>query len=187
MDNKLAIFENSPIIAAVKSKEQLEHALRSDCSIIFLLFGDICNIIPLVEKVKKAGKYAFIHLDLTVGLAGKEIASDFVKNFTNADGVISTRPQLLKRAKELELITVLRIFVIDSLALDSIVKQCAACHPDFMELMPGLMPKIIRLVSSSYSVPIIAGGLIREKQDIVDALSAGAQCISTTCEAAWLD
>ncbi len=187
MNDRLAIFESNPIIAAVKNREQLDHALLSDCNIIFFLFGDICNIIPLVEKVKDAGKYAFIHLDLTVGLAGKEIASDFVKSFTRADGVISTRPQLLKRAKELGIITILRIFVIDSLALDSIEKEYAACHPDLLELMPGLMPKIIRFVSSTYSVPIIAGGLIREKQDIMNALSAGAHCISTTCEAAWKD
>jgi len=54
------------------------------------------NIIPMVEKAKEFQKFAFIHLDLTVGLAGKEIASDFVKTLTKADGVISTRPHLLK-------------------------------------------------------------------------------------------
>ena len=187
MDNRLAIFESSPIIAAVKNSEQLECALASECGIVFFLFGDICNIIPMVEHVKAAGKSAFIHLDLTVGLAGKEIAADFVKNFTRADGVISTRPQLLKRAKELGLITILRIFVIDSLALDGIGRQRSACGPDLIEIMPGLMPKVIRLVSSAYSTPVIAGGLIRDKEDIMNALSAGAQCISTTCEEAWRD
>jgi len=87
----------------------------------------------------------------------------------------------------LELITVLRIFLIDSLALDGIGRQKAACAPDLLEIMPGLMPKIIRQTSSTYSIPIIVGGLIQDKQDIINALSSGAQCISTTCESAWLD
>lgn len=187
MSNDLSLFENNPIIAAVKNEDQLERALLSDCSIIFFLFGDICSIAPMTKRVKEAGKHAFIHLDLIVGLSGKEISADFVKSFTMADGVISTRPPLLKRAKELNLLTVLRIFVIDSLAFDSIAKQEAACAPDLLEIMPGLMPKIIHKISSMNAVPVIAGGLIMDKQDIINALSAGAICISTTCEAAWSD
>ena len=185
MKECLDAFERTPIIAAVKNEEQLEEALKTECSIFFLLFGDICNIHELVDRVKEKDRYAFVHLDLTTGLAGKEIAVDFVKKFTRADGIISTRPQLVKRARVKGLLTVLRIFVIDSLALDNIRKQVFTCDPDLVELMPGVIPKIIKKVYKDIPVPIIAGGLISDKEDIINALSAGAQCVSTTCEKVW--
>lgn len=139
----------------------------------------------MVESVKERGKHAFVHLDLINGLAAKEIAADYIRSFTKADGVLSTKPQILRHAKEIGLITVLRVFVLDSLALDNIEKLRAACNPDLIELVPGLMPKIIRQVHSLHRTPLIAGGLIRDKEDTMSALSAGAISISTSCEEAW--
>ena len=169
MNKRLQFFETEPIIAAVKTEEQLERALTSGCNIIFFLFGNICNIPKLVESVKERGKYAFVHLDLINGLAAKEIAADYIRSFTRADGVLSTKPPILRHAKEIGLITVLRVFVLDSLALDNIEKLRAACNPDLIELVPGLMPKIIRQVHSLHRTPLIAGGLIRDKEDTVSA------------------
>ena len=160
-------------------------AIASDCNVIFFLFGNICNISSLVQRVADAGKHAMVHVDLINGLAAKEIAADFIRSYTKADGVISTKPQLLRHAREVGLITVLRVFVLDSMALDNIDKLRAACNPDLIELVPGLMPKVIKLVNSLYRTPVIAGGLIRDKENTVGALSAGAIRISTSCEAAW--
>lgn len=185
MNKRLYFFETEPIIAAVKTEEQLMRALASECKIIFFLFGNICNIPKLVDNVKECGKYAFVHLDLINGLAAKEIAADYIRSFTRADGVLSTKPPILRHAKEIGLITVLRVFVLDSLALDNIEKLRAACNPDLIELVPGLMPKIIRQVHSLHRTPLIAGGLIRDKEDTMSALSSGAISISTSCEEAW--
>lgn len=159
MNERLHFFENEPIIAAVKTEEQLQRALGSECNIIFFLFGNICNIPNLVQSVKERGKYAFVHIDLINGLAAKEIAADYIRSFTRADGVLSTKPQILRHAREIGLITVLRVFVLDSLALDNIEKLRAACNPDLIELVPGLMPKIIRQVHSLHRTPLIAHGL----------------------------
>ena len=53
MNKRLQFFETEPIIAAVKTEEQLERALTSGSNIIFFLFGNICNIPKLVESVKE--------------------------------------------------------------------------------------------------------------------------------------
>ncbi|MBP0980629.1 MAG: glycerol-3-phosphate responsive antiterminator, partial [Oscillospiraceae bacterium] len=172
---------------AVKDEQQLEKAINSNCDIIFFLFGNVCNIGELVSRAKSAGKLAFVHLDLTQGLSGKEIAADFVKQFTEADGVISTRPALIKYAKNLGLITVFRFFLVDSLSLSGLKKQIDSCGADFVDIMPGVMPKVIKKVCEIASVPVITGGLIADKEDVISALSAGAQCISTTCEKLWAD
>lgn len=187
MRQEWQIFESNPIIAAVKNEEQLERSLGSECDVIFLLFGSICSISALVTRVKKAGKLAFVHADLTLGLSSKEVAADFIKEFAHADGVISTRPLLLRRAKAIDLLTVLRVFLVDSLSLDNLKKQIDASDPDLVEVMPGVMPKVVHRVCQSTSVPIITGGLISDKEDVMTSLSAGALCVSTTCEDLWFD
>ena len=40
----LELLEESPIIAAIKSWEGLEKSLKSECKVVFVLFGTICDI-----------------------------------------------------------------------------------------------------------------------------------------------
>lgn len=178
-------IENSPIIAAAKDEAGLKRCLACDSQVIFLLFGDICNIGDLVLSVKESRKIAMVHIDLVQGLSQKEIAVDFIQKYTKADGIISTKPALIQRAKQLGLSTVLRSFVIDSLALSSIEKQISAADPDILEVLPALMPKVISRICHMVRVPVIAGGLISDKEDILAMLSAGAISISSTSPDIW--
>ena len=179
------ILEDCPVIAAVKDETGLKECLYSESQIIFLLFGDICSVGRYVEIAKSAGKMVFVHMDLINGLGNKEVAVDFIREHTGVDGIISTKPQLVKRAKELGLFGILRIFVIDSMAFGNIEKQCASLVPDAVEILPGLMPKIIKKLCSTVNVPIIAGGLISDKKDVMNALNAGAVAISVTNQRVW--
>ena len=47
------------------------------------------------------------------------------------------------------------------------------------------MPKIITRMKKELGVPIIAGGLIADKEDVIQALDAGAIAISTTNKDVW--
>ena len=179
------ILEDCPVIAAVKDETGLKECLYSESQIIFLLFGDICSVGRYVEIAKSAGKMVFVHMDLINGLGNKEVAVDFIREHTGVDGIISTKPQLVKRAKELGLFGILRIFVIESMAFGNIEKQCASLVPDAVEILPGLMPKIIKKLCSTVNVPIIAGGLISDKEDVMNALNAGAVAISVTNQRVW--
>ncbi|MEG0541927.1 MAG: glycerol-3-phosphate responsive antiterminator, partial [Angelakisella sp.] len=126
-----------------------------------------------------------VHLDLIVGLASKEIAVTFVRSHTKADGIISTKPALVKAAKEQGLITVQRFFLIDSIAMENCRRYMETGMADMIEIMPATMPKIIKQIASTCRVPIIAGGLISDKEDIVLALQAGAMGISSTNRGVW--
>lgn len=176
----------SPVIAAVKDMEGLERCLATDnIQVVFLLFGDIVTIPELVDRVKDAGKLVMVHTDLITGLAStKEVAVDYLKNATRADGILSTRPNFIRRARELDLFTVLRIFMIDSMSLAGISKL-GQNHPDFIEVMPGVMPKTIRKICQITEIPLLAGGLIADKEDVMAALNAGALAISTTKQDVW--
>lgn len=180
-------IEGSPVIAAVKDVKGLEACCKlEDVQVVFILFGDICNIRGIVKKVKDAGKTAMVHIDLIVGLNSKDIIVDYIKQNTAADGIITTKPALVKRARELGLFTILRYFLIDSMALENIRQQSCHVKPDFIEVLPGVMPKLVREVCQTTRTPVIAGGLIRDKEAVMAALSAGAIAVSTTNPDVWL-
>ena len=180
-------MEESPVIAAVKDFEGLEKCCRiEEIRVVFILFGDVCNIDEIVRKVREKGKIAMVHIDLISGLGSKEIAVDFIKKHTEANGIISTKPLLVKRAKELGLYTILRFFIIDSMAFENISKQCHLVKADFIEILPGVMPKIIKKICKMGNIPGIAGGLVMDKEDVMAALSAGAISVSTTNQDVWL-
>lgn len=187
MNNKefMNLLEVSPVIASINSDESLQACLESDIPIIFVLYGNICTMEDIVSKLKAGGKTVLIHVDLMEGLNTKEIAIDYIKTKIRADGIISTKPALIKRAKELSLLTVFRFFVLDSMALKQITKQLSHVQPDVIEILPGQMPKVIKRVCAMCHVPVIAGGLITVKEDVIAALSSGAISISATNTDLW--
>ena len=178
-------IEDSPIIAAIKNDDGLEKCLSSESSVIFILYGDICSIADIVDKVKSSGKIAMVHIDLITGLSSKEIVVDFIKKYTKADGIITTKPTLIKRAKEIGLHTILRVFVIDSMAYSNIEHQLKTAKPDLIEVLPALMPKVLQKICKLSSVPVIAGGLVSDKEDVMSLLHAGVVSISSTNEKIW--
>lgn len=158
MDTRLyQAMQANPIIAAIRDDQGLEGCLSADVQIVFVLYGDICSIGRIVERIKNAGKMAIVHVDLITGLSGKEICVDFLRNSTRADGIISTRVNMIQRAKELQMITVFRVFVIDSMALDSLL-GVKNLRPDAIDILPGLMPGIITKVRALTGLPVLAGG-----------------------------
>jgi glycerol uptake operon antiterminator len=179
----LNLLQESPVVAAVKNDEGLERALTSGCAAVFFLYGTILNIAPLVQRARDAGKLAFVHADLIEGLTVRDIAADFIAQTTCADGVISTRPNLIHRAKELELIAIQRFFLLDSLSFENVLRQSS--HADVVDILPGTMPRVISRLAGQVSQPLIASGLLIDKQDVMAALSAGAMAVSTTCESLW--
>lgn len=178
-------LEDSPVIAAIKDDDGLKKCLASDSHVIFILYGDIISIADIVDTVKSSGKIAMVHLDLITGLSAKEVAVDFIQKYTKADGIITTKPNLIKRAKELGLYTILRLFLIDSMAYENIDRQVRSAKPDFIEVLPALMPKIVARVCQISPIPVIAGGLVSDKEDIMSLLQAGVTSISSTDEKTW--
>lgn len=184
-EEMLEIIAEFPIIAAVKDEKELKESLMTDCKVIFILFGNICNISDIVEKIKNKDKLAIIHADLVQGLSAKIEAIDYLKLNTKADGIISTKGNIVKYAVEIGLIGILRNFIIDSMAMENVNKQVSMANPDMVEIMPGIMPEIIEKIKSELKLPLIAGGLISEKKDVIAALAAGADAVSTTKIGLW--
>ena len=183
-DNSLTeLLLDAPIIAAVKSEDGLPKAIASNSAVIFLLCGTVCNIGSLTEQVRAHGKQVFVHLDLVDGLASRDIAADFIRQNTPANGIISTRQNLIRRGRELGLTTIQRYFVHDSRALENILRQ--SCEADLLDILPGTIPKTLRRIAQSARQPLIASGLLSDKEDIMSALAAGALAVSATTPELW--
>ena len=137
---------DGPIIAAVKDETGVEVCIQNDIRVVFILYGELITIPDIVQRLKDAGKFVIVHLDLIGGLAVREEAVRFIRYGTAADGME---------------------------------------FADLIEVLPGIMPKIIKHIAGQAAVPVIAGGLISEKEDVMRALDAGAIAISTTNQAVW--
>ncbi len=177
--------ELNPIIAAVQNEGDLEIAIKSQVSTIFLLCADIFNAKSLVDKIKNAGKNALIHIDFLEGIGKDAKAIDYIIQVIQPNGIISTKSSHIKIAREKGMFTIQRFFLIDSKSYEMTTKSVKSIQPDMIEIMPGVMPGIIHRITRQLSIPVIAGGLISSKQDIMEVLRAGAIGASTGKKELW--
>ena len=181
-DKLLDCLECNPVIAAV-GQEGFPAALNAPVQIIFHLGVDLMSVREVIQQAHDTGKYIFIHLDLAEGI-GKDRAGVRYLAQCCADGIISTKAQLIRYGKEQGLITVQRFFALDSKGLSSIEEMARNTNPHLMEIMPGVVGKAIKRYSRG-SIPVIAGGLIQTKAEVTEALNCGAAAVSTGQSQLW--
>lgn len=172
-------------IAAVQREEDLELALKSPANIIFLLTGSIFNIKDLVDRVKASGKHVFPHMEFIDGISPDKSGVTYMALNIKPTGIISTKSNLIRVAKDLQLMAIQRIFLIDRSAVARGIKAVEQSQPDAIEVMPGIMPRIIREMTNMTPLPIIAGGLVGNQEEIDEALRAGALAVSAGTSNLW--
>lgn len=175
-------LESCPIVASVHDIS-FENVLKSPAEVIFLLGGNILTVGDRIEAAHKAGKSIFIHIDLTDGIGKDRSGVQYLASI-GADGILSTKAILIRIAKECGLLTVQRFFAYDTQGIESISEILANSSPDIVEIMPGVIGKIIERFSKN-EVPLIAGGLIETKLEVTTALSLGPLAVSTGVEDLW--
>ena len=178
------VLNENPIIAAVKDFDSLQEALESNINIIFILFGDILSVSEISKKIRDKHKIGILHIDLVEGLSSKDVSIKFIKNNTYFNGIISTKANVIKSAKLHGLIAIQRFFIFDTISLNNskshIISEC-----DAIEILPGVIPKVIKKIENCTNKPIVVGGLIDNKEDVISALSAGATSVSSSKNSIW--
>lgn len=180
-----AQLETSPIIAAVRTPDALKRACQTDIGTVFILHATLSDLAEQVQFAKNAAKSVYIHADLVEGLSADAAAVRYLRSVTATDGLISTRSTVIRAAKDCGFLTVQRFFAVDSQALEAIERTVSQSHPDCIELMPGILPTVVARLHTKLSMPVIAGGLVETKEQVISLLSAGASGISTGREALW--
>ena len=178
------MFTRNKVIAAVRTKDELIKASSSDVKIIFDLSPNIMTVEENLSKAHSAGKKYFIHIDLAEGIGKDKSGIEFMKKL-GVDGIISTRPGIIKAARELGVFTVQRFFIVDSQSIDTTVESLKSSKAQMIEIMPGCVLKVISNLKNIVDVPMIAGGLIETKEDVQNALNSGASAVSTGKQSLW--
>ncbi len=180
----MSIFGNRKVCAAVRTKEDFEYALGSKVDAIFLLYSNILTMKSYIEKCHEAGKKIFIHMDFVEGVGKDRAGLEYIKSL-GVNGILTTRTNLIRPAKEMGLITIQRFFIVDSHSVDTAVESIRIAKPDVVEIMPGVVRKKIREFSQKVSTDILAGGLVEFKEDVDLAIEAGATAVSTADRELW--
>ena len=179
-------YENYPIIAAVKTEEDLQAALISEVEAIFLLSANIIDVESIVESCRASGKLLYVHMDFVDGLS-KDAAGVRYLATKGIDGIISTRSNIISAAADCGISSVQRFFMIDSRSVYTALDTLRTSRADMVEILPGIAYKAIVRMKASINIPIIAGGLIEHKDEVFQALNSGAAMISTGKREMWND
>lgn len=179
------ILIENPVIAAVRNDAELERASNSRVKIVFVVYGSILTLQEICARLHAAGKLVFVHVDMIDGLRGDAAGLDYIRRTAAPAGIVTTHASIVRNAKQLRFQTILRVFLLDSLSLETGVKTVLETRPDAVEIMPGIACRLIGQMEQKVSVPIIAGGLIKTKEQVLDCLSNGAVAISTSNAVLW--
>ncbi len=173
------------ILPAIRNMRDFERVLESSFEYIILLESHICQLKSIADCARKNKKKLLLHADLVQGLKNDEHGTQFLCQDIRPAGVISTRSQVIVTAKKRGLITIQRLFLLDSGALETSYKILEQTKPDFVEVLPGIMPHIITEIHEKINIPIIVGGFIRNETEIANALEAGAIAVTTSDRKLW--
>lgn len=178
-------IDRNPIIAAVSDLDNLDIALNSPCEIIFLLTGNIFNLKEISNKVRLKEKSLFIHIDSIDGFSKDTWGLEYIIKNIYPDGIITEKDNLIKLSKSMGVFTIQRIFIMDSNSLKNAIESIKKTRPNVIEILPGIMPKIIEKIKKDIKLPIISSGLISDKEDLEAVLHAGAIAISSSKKSIW--
>lgn len=175
-------LELNPVIAAIRD-DGWDAALHSPAQVLFYLSADLTTVNTRIRQAHEAEKILLIHLDLAEGI-GKDRAGIRYLAQQGVDGIISTKAQIIRAARDMGLLTVQRFFALDSKGMESIEEMLNTSTPHLIEIMPGVIGKAIRRFSGC-GIPIIAGGLVETKAEVTEAINCGAAAVSTGKEDLW--
>ncbi|MGM0877507.1 MAG: glycerol-3-phosphate responsive antiterminator [Bacillota bacterium] len=179
-------FNGQKVLPAIKRMKDFEKVVNSDFEYLVMLDVHIAQLESIATYARSYGKKLLLHADLIKGLKNDEYSAEFLCQRVKPEGLISTRGGVLKTAKKNGVLAIQRIFLLDTIAVETSYKLAAKINPDFIEVLPGIvLPYLIEKVNHDTGIPVIAGGLIHKKEEVENVLAAGAKAVTTSREELW--
>lgn len=174
----------NPLIAAAQH-ESLQYAVDSKASLIILMNGRLNGLMKEDFQACNKKKPILLHTDLIKGLSNDKESINFIKEYINPTGIVSTKSTMLRAAKKKGLITIQRIFIIDTSSLKKAIESIRENDPDLVEVMPAWVYPIVETIKNEIDKPIILGGLVSKKEQIFQMLSTGSDGVSCSKSELW--
>jgi len=179
-------IDKQRLLPAIKHMKELEQLLDSSFEYIVMLGGRLGHLKAMVDLARQHDKKVLLHADLVDGLKNDEYAAEFLCQQIRPAGLISTRTNVIQKTKQNGLLSIQRVFLIDSGAMDKSIELAEKTEPNYIEVLPGVIPHMINEVKARTGIPVIAGGLIRSSAEVDQALCAGATAVTTSRRELWL-
>ena len=186
MKNLEKYLKENPIIASIRNDSDFKYALNSKVAALFILHGDIFNLPQIIKECKKHNKLVFLHMDLIKGIGRDKEGIIYLARKELCNGIVSTKSNLITAAKKEGLIAIQRLFLLDSAALKTGEQLLKNNQPDAVEILPGIAaPYFVEHINKRIICPVIAGGLIYQKEEIKDLFKKGIFAVSTSRKELW--
>ncbi len=184
----LRYLANGPVIPAARSMEDFKVALTHTISpSVVLLFGDINTLPTLISQANEHKKRIVLHLDLFDGIGKDKAGIKFLARL-GIHAIVTTKSHLCRFARDEGMIVVQRLFLMDSDSLRTGLNLVRNFKPDAIEILPGSVPaSAVQKLVNETGLPILAGGLIRTKEDVNSAIERGISAVSTSRRELWDD
>ncbi|MCY7788690.1 glycerol uptake operon antiterminator GlpP [Bacillus inaquosorum] len=178
-------FHNQPILPAIRNMKQFDEFLNSSFSYGVILDIHLGQLKGVIREAQKHGKNMMVHVDLIQGIKHDEYGAEFICQDIKPAGIISTRSNVIAKAKQKKIYAIQRLFLLDTSAMEKSMEFVGKHKPDFIEVLPGIVPSLIREIKEKTGIPIFAGGFIRTEEDVEQALKAGAVAVTTSNTRLW--
>ncbi|MEI1420661.1 glycerol uptake operon antiterminator GlpP [Bacillus cabrialesii] len=178
-------FHNQPILPAIRNMKQFDEFLNSSFSYGVILDIHLGQLKGVIREAQKHGKNMMVHVDLIQGIKHDEYGAEFICQDIKPAGIISTRSNVIAKAKQKKIYAIQRLFLLDTSAMEKSMEFVGKHKPDFIEVLPGIVPSLIQEIKEKTGIPIFAGGFIRTEEDVEQALKAGAVAVTTSNTKLW--
>lgn len=173
------------LIPASPTMKDFEKFLESDYEIGILLEVHIAQLKHISKMAERHGKKMIFHVDLIHGLKNDDYGTEYICQEFSPFGLISTKANVILKAKQRGVLSIQRMFLIDSHALGQSYRLIEKTQPDYIEVLPGTMPWMIKEVKEKTNIKILAGGLIRTPEEVKRAIESGADAVTTSKRELW--
>ena len=180
----MARLATSPCCAAIVDGAAVDAALGSRVGILFILRADGLALVPLIERIHRAGKLVAVHLDLVDGLRADRTAVRWLAR-AGADAVISSRGELMRAVQREGMVAIHRLLLVRQGLLEPGFAAVARSGADIVEVLPGAILPDVRPLLPDLRVPLLAGGFIRTEGEARAVLAAGAVGVTTSSRELW--
>lgn len=173
------------ILPASLSMRDFEKFLESPLEIGIFLEIHVAQLKNISKLARDYNKKMIYHVDMIHGVKNDDYAAEFICQEFKPYGLISTKANVILKAKQKGVVAIQRIFLLDSHALEKSYRLINKTRPNYIEVLPGTMPPMIREIKDQVNTPVLAGGLIRTPEEVKNALDAGATAITTSKQDLW--
>lgn len=180
-------LEQHRMIAAIKEPKALDKAIKykHNLSAVILMTGNILTVHQYVKVLQDEGLPVILHVEKIGGLQLDQYGIDFLYNVVKPFAIVTTKLNVIKKAKQKKMFVIQRVFLIDTEVYCQLEQSVNDSAADMIEIMPCRAPDFIKKLSLVTDKPLITGGLLTTEKDAIEALRSGAAAVTTSNTELW--